>query len=210
MTTPEQTVRLRIDSVAVDRGELRIDYAVDNTDAAEVYVFNRLPDRYGQQGKAGNRPLASLAQACLRPPSTAVMRLGPVPAPVHPGFSITGKFEPYASRMQPKTTLRATIRARLPLAEWTEYCEPVRPAEAEAIVVERVTLETDIAVGPSRDDVHDETGGWLLGPLALAAGLMGGRVYRISAGATRQRLTATAEVAALGVTLLEHPQPDRF
>lgn len=191
-------VELTIAGVRVIGRELRIGYALANRGDAEIFAQILLPDRYAQLGaNPGRTPIASLAQTCLRPPSTAVLRLGQTPAPaLGPGFSFYAIPRPDAIRIEAGQGFAATIRAPLPLVEWSETWMPMRD-DAANVEVEitrvRVEIECIRAADVTRArELEHAPGCWEI------------------ASTCTELLVHELDVEALGLRLLAHPDMTRF
>lgn len=191
-------VSLTLDAIHIERGELRIPYVLENRGSSAIYALNLLADRYGQLGgRPGDVPTPALAQTCMVEPGVVLMRLGIVPPPMlGPEISMFGNPKPRASKIAAGAGFAATVRARLPLVEWSETWMPMRDAPENvptAITTLRLQVEcareADVAWVREDDDAPGS----------------------FSIGAARSELVQIeADVAELGVVLLAHPRMYRL
>ncbi|MCE9580537.1 MAG: hypothetical protein K8W52_45880 [Deltaproteobacteria bacterium] len=190
-------VDIQLGPIQIARGELRVPYVVTNRGDVPVYIYNLVPDRFAQLGRKPDLcPSAQLAQTCYEPEGMARFILGQVRRPVVSGFQRSHYSEPkpLASRIPPGRSFPATIRAVLPLVEWSEIWVPQRAA-AELVetpirivqVIVEYAREPDLTV--KREDAK--------GAFAISE-------------TVRHRTSAEQDVAALGIRMGVHPLAPRF
>ena len=191
-------IQLTLEPATIERDELRVPYVLANGSDAAIYVYNLLPDRYGQlAGKPSNVPTPQLAQTCLADAHTALMLLGPVPPPpLGPQVSFFGTPKPRASKVPAGAGFAATIRAKLPLAEWSEVWMPQR--DVEGLVTTEIHAVRLVAVWAREADVD-----WVQEDADYKGS------FNIRAKATA-RVVAEQDLRPLGVTMLVHPKMYRF
>ncbi|MCH9686423.1 MAG: hypothetical protein K0V04_33630 [Deltaproteobacteria bacterium] len=195
-----QDIAFEIDQVEVRDGVLRVTYALTNGLDTPLYLFNMLPDSYGQLRKQPSEtPTPALAQTCLHPPDTMFMLMGATPTPnFGPGVMFYGPRQPLATRLDPAAGYSATLRAPLPLSEWTEYTGPHRPDPERApqpTAISTVTLAADFILG--RDVDHEREDEDYPG------------VFHVG-GTTAHRIETSHDIASMGLVLMRNPEVVRF
>lgn len=192
------TLQIHLEPIHVVRGELRVPYVITNPSSVPAFVYNLLPDRFGQlAGKPDPVPTAQLGQTCYDRDGIALFVLGEMRRPVgaiQPSYYSDPK--PLASRIEPGGGFQATIRAALPLIEWSEIWIPQRDA-AELVdtpihliqVIVEYAFEPDLTV--QREDAKYR------GAFAISENM-------------RHRAIADQDVTALGVHMGVHPHAPRF
>lgn len=189
---------LELEEIKVKRGELRVSYQLANRGDAAIYVYNLVTDRHAQLGrKPSEVPTPQLAQTCLLPPSTALMMLGPTPGPNYgPEVTFYGTPRPLLSKVAAGKATGATIRATLPLAEWSESWMPMRTGDA-IVTVDVVALRL-VAVYVHEADVEwKEESPEFRGCFELGA-------------RAEHRVEVDRPLTDLGLTMLTHPLMRRF
>lgn len=191
-------VTLVVDAIHIEHGELRVPYVLANRGTSAIYAFNLLVDRYGQlAGRPGDVPTPALAQTCLAGVDVALMRLGVVPPPpLGREFAMFGNPKPRASKIAPGDGFAATLRARLPLVEWSETWMPMRDAP-QNVATPIATLRLQIECVREADVTWVKEDERAPGSFELGA-------------APSDLVEIAADVASLGVVLLAHPQMHRF
>lgn len=187
-------LEIQIEPARIVRGELRVPYVITNPGDAAAYVYNLVPDRFGVlTGSPDPLPSAHLAQTCYDRDGIVLFVLGQVRRPPSPKAYISEP-KPFASRIEPGRGLQATIRAPLPLVEWSEVWTPDR--ESPALVdtpIALVQIVLEYALEPDLIHVREDAKG----------------VFAISER-MRHRAIADQDITALGVRMLVHPQATRF
>lgn len=192
------TLQIHLDPIHVVRGELRVPYVITNPGTAAAFVYNLLPDRFGQlAGKPDPVPTAQLGQTCYDRDGIALFVLGEVRRPVgaiQPSYYSAPK--PLASRIEPGGAFQATLRATLPLVEWSEIWIPQRDAEALVDTpIRLIQLVVEYAFEP--DLVSQREDAKYRGAFAISESM-------------RHRGIADQDVTALGVRMAVHPGAPRF
>lgn len=187
-------LEIHIEPTQVVRGELRVPYVITNPTDAAAYVYNLVPDRFGLlTGKPDPVPAAHLAQTCHDRDGIVLFVLGQVRRPPSPKAYVSEP-KPFASRIEPGRGFQATIRAPLPLVEWSEVWTPVR--ESPDLVDTPITLVQivlEYAFEPDLVNVREDA----KGAFAISERM-------------RHRAIADQDVTALGVRMQVHPHATRF
>lgn len=187
-------LQIQIEPVQVVRGELRVPYVITNPGDTAAYVYNLVPDRFGVlAGKPDPVPSAHLAQSCYDRDGIALFVLGQVRRPPSPKAYVSEP-KPLASRVEPGHGFQATIRAPLPLVEWSEVWTPDRESpELVDTPITLVQIVLEYALEPDLINVREDAKG----------------VFAISER-MRHRAIADRDVGELGVRMLVHPRATRF
>ncbi|NVB37390.1 hypothetical protein G6O69_06070 [Pseudenhygromyxa sp. WMMC2535] len=183
-------VHLTIDDIHIERRELRVAYVLNNLEQRALFVYNLLPDRHEQLGAASTVPGSELAQTCLLPPHTLFMLMGPVPRKiVNPAMAFFAPLVPACTKIGPGEGYAGTLRAKLPLSQWSEYYAPSR--EGEPIALTELRLDALIMFEDQVDwaQVHPQSE----------------QAWTIN-GAAIERSTATAPLGELGLAVHPHPE----
>lgn len=193
-------LQVHIDPIQVVRGELRVPYVISNPNDVAAYVYNLVADRFAVlASKPDPIPSAQLAQTCYDRDGIVLFVLGQVKRPMTPGAiqpSFFSQPKPLASRIEPGRALQATIRAKLPLLEWSEICVPERDAPElvdTAIVLAQIVAE--YALEPDLINVREDASA--RGAFAISERM-------------RHRAIADQDITALGVRMQVNPRAPRF
>ncbi|MBL8946209.1 MAG: hypothetical protein JNK45_23800 [Myxococcales bacterium] len=191
-------LEIHLSDVHVAHGELRVPYALSNHTAAPVYVYNLVPDRFGQlAGRPDPTPTARLAQTCFDRDHLVMFVLAEIPRPRRvPEPSYFAPAKPAASRIDAGAGFQATIRARLPLVEWSEIWVP-QPQDPTLVMTPVHTLQLVVDWVHEADIIAADESPAYTGCFAISDRL-------------RHRALAEADVRAIGIEIAVHPHAPRL
>ncbi len=193
-------LQVHIDPIHVVRGELRVPYVITNPNDVAAYVYNLVADRFAVlASKPDPMPSAQLAQTCYDRDGIVLFVLGQVKRPERPGAiqpSFFSQPKPLASRIEPGRALQATIRAKLPLVEWSEVFVP-QPESPDLVdtAIALVQVVVEYALEPDLINVREDAS--TRGAFAISERM-------------RHRAIADQDVTALGVRMQVDPHATRF
>lgn len=142
---------------------LGVDYAVQNTTGADIYVFDRVFTR-AQSGEPQIDP--SLAYRRLHDDGTLVVEKALQPIP--PGMKVELPEIPYLTRVAPGGTVRGRIVLALPVQEFGAYWDGPRDGTEKAAtrIMLRIGYLSVADIGPGMAVVRPDPG---MGEGAFAA-----------------------------------------
>jgi hypothetical protein len=136
-----ETVNLVVQETMVKRGEFRLTYELTNGTSSTIFLYNILPDRFALRGRRESQfPRTDLGQTSWLAPNTAVILLGPAPRPYEEGVHYFGFYRPLLSKIKAGKSFRGTIKARLPLVEWSDTCGPSERENLPRVDIKRLRL----------------------------------------------------------------------